>query len=450
MRRIERGARVHGVAAAATAVLLACLWIVTPSSALAQTRVIELGTLGGNDAESRGFNRDGFVVGWSDIPDAADHAFIWDNGVMTDLGTLGGRESNARDINDSKIAVGRADINFWFQHAFRWSNGTMNDMGTLGGPESSAYSVNNAGQIVGWANTSSGATRAFLWENGTMSDLGTLGGISSWGRAINEPGDIAGYSVINGGVKHAFLYRSGQMTDMGTLGGPQSRAYAINDNAEIAGESDTSAGPSHAAFWSGGNVIDLGTLGGTKSQAWDVNNLGQVIGWSNIATGVKRAFLWENGVMTNLNDLLPFGSDWNLKEARAIDDDGRIVGRGTIAGRTRAFLLIPDPGNSLVLAPPVPGTAGQVNDFNVTGATPSEVSTYVYGVRSGSDPVPGCVGVTLGIGNAIQFGTAVADGNGNATLQIFVPNAGSGKTIMFQVYEKASCRVTNVVIHRFP
>ena len=43
--------------------------------------------------------------------------------------------------------------------------------------------------------------------------------------------------------------------------------------------------------------------------------------------------------MTNLNNLIPANTGWQLTEARAINDNGEIVGYGTVSGRTHGFLL---------------------------------------------------------------------------------------------------------------
>ena len=57
--------------------------------------VTDLGTLGAvQSAQAYSINDDGQVVGY-----AANHAFLWQNGVMTDLGTLGGNSSGASAIN---------------------------------------------------------------------------------------------------------------------------------------------------------------------------------------------------------------------------------------------------------------------------------------------------------------------------------------------------------------
>jgi probable HAF family extracellular repeat protein len=47
--------------------------------------------------------------------------------------------------------------------------------------------------------------------------------------------------------------------------------------------------------------------------------------------------------MTDLNDLLPSGTGWTIKDARGINDAGQIVGIGrNPSGQTHAFVMSPD------------------------------------------------------------------------------------------------------------
>ncbi len=48
----------------------------------------------------------GQVVGWSDLENGDDHAFLWQNGAMTDLGALGGTFSQAFGISPAGKIVG--------------------------------------------------------------------------------------------------------------------------------------------------------------------------------------------------------------------------------------------------------------------------------------------------------------------------------------------------------
>ncbi|MDX2036309.1 MAG: hypothetical protein SFX72_06630 [Isosphaeraceae bacterium] len=63
------------------------------------------------------------------------------------------------------------------------------------------------------------------------------------------------------------------------------------------------------------------------------------------------AVLWKNGAIFDLNDLIDQTAGWRLLSAEGINDAGQIVGFGTFAGQTRAFVLtaVPEPSN-LVLS----------------------------------------------------------------------------------------------------
>jgi probable HAF family extracellular repeat protein len=131
-----------------------------PRAARATARTysaVDLGTLGGTFSSAFGINPAGKVVG------QADHAFLWEKGVMTDLGTLGGDLSSAFGINPAGEVVGRAETEFGSVHAFFWTKGVMTDLGTLpGGGFSLAFDINPAGQVVGLSQTESGE-HATLW-----------------------------------------------------------------------------------------------------------------------------------------------------------------------------------------------------------------------------------------------------------------------------------------------
>jgi probable HAF family extracellular repeat protein len=87
---------------------------------------------------------------------------------MRDLGSFGGPNSEAKAVNDRGQVVGGSDTTLScsscnpIRHAFVWENGKLTDLGTLGG-SSEAVAINARGWIIGWSETTSGAVHAVLW-----------------------------------------------------------------------------------------------------------------------------------------------------------------------------------------------------------------------------------------------------------------------------------------------
>ncbi len=278
--------------------------------------VSDLGTLGGMTSRAVAINERGQVVGYSAIAtkdekgNPIQHAFMWQNGSMTDLGALPGKKwSKAVAINDRGQVIGQSG-----ERAFFWGNGKMTDLGALpGAKHCRAFAINDPGQVVGRSGRNWG--HAFLWQHGQMTDLGTLpGGHKSKALAINKRGQIIGWSGTALRKTHAFLWERGTMRDLGTLPGtPTSTADAINDRGQVAGRSGrgvllvhdvygTRWG--HAVLWQEGAVIELAA--DARSLIPDINERGQVL---------VAESLWQQGKMT----FLDFWGD-------AINDRGQIIG----------------------------------------------------------------------------------------------------------------------------
>jgi len=213
------------------------------------------------------------VVGISAIPSGELHAFLWDDGFMTDLGVLPGLSfSNSRTISNTGLVAGDSTRNGGPPfYAVLWQkNGQILGLGTLpGGFASFAIGVNELGQVVGASRTANRNVHAFLWQDKVISDLGTLltTDTQSVARAINDRGQIVGESSQfigdpPAGQRHSVLWENGEITDLGSLGGISGTARAINSLGQIVGQSTLASGDTHGFIWENGTMNDLGTLGG--------------------------------------------------------------------------------------------------------------------------------------------------------------------------------------------
>ena len=139
--------------------------LITQAGQHPRYKLIDLGTLGGPasrlEGDSKVLNNAGTVVGDADTSNpGVQHAFRWQNGVLTDLGALpGGNFSHPISLNDTGLSVGFSDNGVTDPrtgspefNAVLWNkNGEILNLGTLGGNESFPVAVNNRGQVVGLA-----------------------------------------------------------------------------------------------------------------------------------------------------------------------------------------------------------------------------------------------------------------------------------------------------------
>ena len=323
----------------------ACLTVVSINANAVDYQIIDLGTLGGMNSRGLGINNSGQVTGDSNTADnSANHAFISNGNSMEDLGTLGGISSHGLGINNSGQVTGYSDtVYFSDKRAFIYDDGNMVDIGTLGGGESFGWSINDSGVVTGYSATADGVTHAFVYDNGSMMDLGTLGGRTSYGRDINSSGQVTGSGELTNYTDfHAFIYDDGSMLDLGTLGGGNSSGWGINSSGQVIGQSQTSNDSSyHAFFYDGSIMLDLGTLGGRASYGRGINDSGQMVGLSDNASNNRSAFYYDGSTMLDLclvTDCTSFG--WTgFTEAWDINDNGDIIGIGSIDGQYHAFLV---------------------------------------------------------------------------------------------------------------
>ncbi len=290
----------------------------------------------------------------------------------------------------------------------------MTALPNLGRSGGGAYDVNNARQIVGSSWTVDGYERAVLWENGGVVELRTLRSDPSIAIAINELGQIVGQSD-----------------------GP-------NDNA-------------HAVAWVNEQIVDLHNSElGIGSSAWGINSVGQVVGWVGRQPTNVYGFLWDqNNGMRRLDDLLPAKPrrSWRISMAREINDAGQIAAEGYVIGQPLTLypFLINPVNPTMELSSPVPGAAPGPNTLTLTGAIPGARVVFLYALHSGGTRIPGCdlQQNALQLDNPQIIGTAIADGNGVATITRTVPPIARGQTILFQAVVQNECAISQLVVHRF-
>ncbi|MBN1787771.1 MAG: hypothetical protein JW806_05190 [Sedimentisphaerales bacterium] len=370
----------------------------------AYNEIIDLGGLDGYPVGyARYINDWGKIVGWvesNDVNDSNTIACLFDNtggGANINLGGAGsaalcclsrivGQSAYYHVYNNPPIY----DPNYSRACVFDMAGDVNNifELGALGEPwpyipdssnESGAQSISHYGQIVGYAYDGSGDEYnpglylACLFDaTGQYENksLGTLGGYVSEALGNNEA-LIVGYADNALNYERACIFDptgdANNNIDLGTLGGDCSGAWSINDSNQIVGwaldSSDNYRACLFDATGDANNNIDLGTLGGNHSEAYFINDLGQAVGYAYDMWGQKRACLFNGGNENiDLNSLVDPNSGWILQYAFGINNDGWIVGSGTLGGTenspglTRAFLL----------KPPMPPTciAKPIGDLN--------------------------------------------------------------------------------------
>jgi probable HAF family extracellular repeat protein len=84
---------------------------------------------------------------------------------LTDLGTLGGDYSSANKINNNGQITGLASMDDGSSHAFLYNDGQMTDLGILPGfTYSEGVDINAQGQVVGFNRDRNYNEQAFLYS----------------------------------------------------------------------------------------------------------------------------------------------------------------------------------------------------------------------------------------------------------------------------------------------
>jgi probable HAF family extracellular repeat protein len=296
-------------------------------------------------AVASGVNTHRQVVGRANVPSGEMHAVLWDGAEMVDLGTIpGGNYSEAFDVNDRGQVVGWSMLDqtnciafdgCW--HAFLWENGTITDLlGLEPDFQSYAYSINNSGQIVGISATQNYPIidyRPVLWHNGSLVDLGKPeGATDGLANGVNASGAAAGYAHLPDGRNVPMVWSHGTMTTLpGAPGTLVTQALKINNRGQVVGN-----GNNHALLWTDGILAILpNPAGAHSSTASDINTSGLVVGKSSGSSG-RIAVVWEDGQPRTLPKL----AGWAESEAFAVNDRGDVVGMAMTPRGLRAVMWV--------------------------------------------------------------------------------------------------------------
>ena len=300
--------------------------------------------------------------------------------TITDLGQVNASAlNNAGEVIGNGITTNGSYSDPFVYQSYGPAAGTMTDLSSALGPSAIPLQINDSGQIAGSVSTPDGY-RGFVYGGGQLALIQPLPGtLASYIFGLNNSGAVVGVSggdgyinqggrmidlgvgyapvaisktglVVGGGPDGAFVYQGGSMT---TIVSGTSGASSVNSSGETVGwyhPPSASPGSQNAFLYQDGHVTNLGTLGGPSTVALGINDQGQVVGSSQPASyQVKsitdigsHAFLYQNGIMTDLNTLISPSSGWTLQLARAINDNGQILGSGIGPDdKTDTFLLTP-------------------------------------------------------------------------------------------------------------
>jgi uncharacterized membrane protein len=293
----------------------------------------------------------GIIVG-SNTDQNPSTAFSWSSDGGFELIKEG---TNANAVNDNGLIAGNT-IDGAFIGDRDWS-------------DYAAFGVNQTGEVAGYKVGKNPYRRRSLPYNpaifnGKKWEIFDIARIYSRGRRKGVYADRYILNAINtNGYTVGFKYRYGlhgssailidtnkpvnNALDVVFLSTPAGgRAVDINDLNKIVGVTGSNLRTTPVTYsrafnydFDTDNMTILPVLeGGLRSSASDINENSQVVGSSESVAG-NHAVIWdETGSIVDLNDAITV-SGWVVTSATAINDNGDIVGIGTLDGVNHGFLL---------------------------------------------------------------------------------------------------------------
>jgi len=359
----------------------------------------------------------GYEIGSSASPGLS--AVLWDANGSHFLTPLSGSvDSHAEGLNATQIVVGGCDDSSGTQTATRWTSGAAEDLNSLATGGASlwmdrARGIEERGRIAGNGHDpTTWLSHAFLFDGGNVVDLGSLhgGADSSLAVAINRHLAVAGesYSAISA-TRHACRFDSSGVLDLhdsSVMGTNPSWSSDIARDGAIAGVYGNLFA-TRSFLWDGTKVVDLSSVIPGRSQLLGMNDFGDLVGWYDpIGTGTTfflSAFLVHHGVFTDLNSIIDPALGWGLSSGTDIDNEGRIVGSGSL-GTSLLYAFIIEPPCKGSFTPYGSGCAGM-----------NGVEPQLRGVGCPAPDRDFALEIVDGVPNASGF---LFLGTGTSTLQV--------------------------------
>ena len=444
------------------AVVVACLAVEQLQGQPWEYAILDLGDSGYDFAITSAISESGMVTGTTETS-AFLRAYLWrEPGPVEPLGVLSGKISTAEahGINDHGWVVGEC----WegsYRHPTLWRDGQVIELARdLPRPGGSAADANNVGQVVGQVTRDLGSGTwtwsGFVWREDMLSFVLSPYGdrLSSICYDINDSGTIAGSADIADYSTVPMLWRDQGFVELPRLE-PDRNAFcqSVNDFDEATGIAEDRFFDPHACFWSEGTITKIEGMG-KYSHGYGINNASTVVGLAILSDEPwdNAAFRWSpDEGMINLNDRIAPFCELDVQRADDINDAGQIAASartGDNGWATIAVILTPVHPSMTLTSASGYLFAGRMNELVIRGATPGKRVYFAYAEQGGGSYIPGC---TLQE-NALQLqdpktlGSAVADADGVARLQRYIPRPALGRTLLLQAVVPGECAVSELVM----
>ena len=265
----------------------------------------------------------------------------WNDGKLNVIKSFGNRNVSSRAINDKGELVGTihefVDARRGWTRAFIMRGKAFTVLEGLGGASDIANGINNNGLVVGASFDSGRVMQACTYSTGAARTLSKFAKGNATAAAVNQAGLVVGLDIGDG-----IVWRNGRAIKLSGSG--MSEARCVNAKGDIAGSAEfTKDGPGlRMCLWRSGKPRDLGTLKGFSfCYALGINDSCDIVGGSERDKGASHAVLHRGNKMIDLSSVVSLPHGAVLEEAVGIDNYGRIVGNGTLGGKSVGFVLTP-------------------------------------------------------------------------------------------------------------